>query len=139
MLEGQQRRTMSPRCPEGMGQREGQIHRAASRRMERLQSKVIHREGGHDCLPSQIFKNMNKKFAAFAIIGAMLASCQEPPSNPEPIRRKKPEKRKPQPGLKEFHFNCRGELVNEKSESIFSCTALNEANARRKLFNSFKK
>lgn len=82
---------------------------------------------------------MNKKFAAFAMMGVMLSSGFDAPESIEPIRRKKPKEKKPSPGLKEFNFNRQGDLIDEKSESIFSCVALNEANARRKLFNSFKK
>ena len=83
---------------------------------------------------------MNKKFQAFAMMAGMLAAGNEPHGMPAPARRKKPATKKNPPGTKEFHFNYRGELLKEKSElAVFSCFALNEANARRKLLNSLPK
>lgn len=83
---------------------------------------------------------MNKKFAAFAMMGAMLSSGFDAPESLEPIRRKKPKEKTMPNGVKWFHFNRDGGLTEEKTSlTAFSCIARDEENARRKLFNSFKK
>jgi len=79
--------------------------------------------------------NNGKKLALMFGMAAALSGGYEP-FHFEPKSRRKPSQKLLPKGAREFHFSQIGEIFTEKNEqTVFSCIARNEENARRKFRN----